>query len=378
MNDLKIKFISCLIKIQNATLLLLQKIIWRSSPSQVENIIVYKNGNIGDIVTAYPTIELIRLKYPHSKIVFLTSPGKENLISAASLLESQGLVDKVLYYYDGKILSLFRQIRNEKFDICFMMSDDRSVFLKELRNLLFFSLLNIKYLYGFSVNRVKFWENSFAQKIPYPYKNEVERNIDAANLGEYQITNLFKYEYIDISDKIFHVTKNINNALVIATGAKLKSKQWDKNNFFQIAKLWLQNKGDILFIGSKKDSEDVDLIMNKLEDWKMRTKLIFKSNNSLNLCGQTTLEETILLIDKSNVMVANDSGPAHLSSFTNTKVITIQAPRDFKLKWDPYLSKKFVFRPSNTAVCPCSVESCNYCINNIIHSDVWNKLKGFA
>ena len=84
------------------------------------------------------------------------------------------------------------------------------------------------------MNRVKFWENSFAQKIPYPYKNEVERNIDAATLGEYQITNLFKYEYIDISDKIFHVTKNINNALVIATGAKLKSKQWDKNNFFQI------------------------------------------------------------------------------------------------------------------------------------------------
>ena len=79
------------------------------------------------------------MKYPHSKIVFLTSPGKENLISAAGLLESQGLVDKVLYYYDGKILSLFRQIRNEKFDLCFIMSDDRSVFMKELRNLLFFS-----------------------------------------------------------------------------------------------------------------------------------------------------------------------------------------------------------------------------------------------
>ena len=72
---------------------------------KVDNIIIYKNGNIGDIITIYPAIKLIRLKYPNARIVFLTSPGSKNLISAASILESQNLIDETLYYYDGKIFT---------------------------------------------------------------------------------------------------------------------------------------------------------------------------------------------------------------------------------------------------------------------------------
>ena len=380
MIDLKIAFISALLKIQNIILLSLKKIIWRTVPSKVSNILIYKIGNIGDIVTAYPTIKTIRLKYPDAKITFLSSPGSKNLISAANLLESQNLVNELIYYYDGKIFPLFNIIRQRNFDLCFIMSDDRIVFLKEIRNLFFFALLKIKYLYGFSVNRIKFYETSFAQKIPYPYKNEVERNLQIFNFPTNQIDQLFSYSLLDndISNKIFDVTKISNNTLIIATGAKLKSKQWDKNNFFEIAKLWLKNKGDVLFIGDKKDGEDANIMIGKLEQWKMRTELMFESNDWYNLCNKTTLDETIFLIQKSVAMIANDSGPAHLSSLTNTKTVTIQAPRDFKLKWDPYFSKELVLRPSKNAICRCSFDLCGYCINDITYNEVWHKLKGFA
>jgi len=380
MINLKITFISALLKIQNTILLSLQKTIWRTTPSKVSNILIYKNGNIGDIIIAFPTIKAIRLKYPDAKITFFTSPGPKTAISAAHLFESQNLVNELIYYYDGKVFPFFSIIRQRNFDLCFVMSDDRTVFLKEIRNLFFFALLKIKYLYGFSVNRIKFFETSFAQKIPYPYKNEVERNLQILNFPTNQIDQLFSYSLLDndISNKIFDVTKISNNTLIIATGAKLKSKQWDKNNFFEIAKLWLQNKGDVLFIGDKKDSEDADIMIGKLEQWKMRTELMFESNNWYNLCNKTTLDESIFLIQKSVAMIANDSGAAHFSSLTNTKIVTIQAPRDFKLKWDPYFSKELVLRPSKTPLCRCSLDSCGYCINDITHNDVWHKLKGFA
>ena len=223
-----------------------------------------------------------------------------------------------------------------------MMSDDRSTFLRELRNLFFFSFLNIKYLHGFSVNRVKFSENNFAQKIPYPYENEVQRNINTTKIND-QI-NLFEYSHNDISDDISNNAKKLNNALIIATGAKLESKKWDDNNFFEIAKLWIRNKGDIVFIGNRTDGIVADNIILRLESWKKRTELMFKTNNYYNLCNKTTLSETIYMISEGVAMIANDSGPGHLSSFTSTKVVTIQAPQDFKLKWDPYLSKEFVLR----------------------------------
>ena len=145
MKHLKIGFISILLKIQN-NIILLEKIIWRSTPAEINDIIIYKNGNIGDIITAYPAIRQIRLQYPNAKILLLTSPGARNLSSSASILKSQDIVDEIIYYYDGKILYLRDKIRKRNFDLCFMMSANRTTFFRELRNLLFFSTLNIKYL----------------------------------------------------------------------------------------------------------------------------------------------------------------------------------------------------------------------------------------
>ena len=242
-----IMLISALLKVQNAILRILQKIIWTSLPATINNIIIYKNGNIGDIITAYPAIALIKLKYPQAKIVLLTSPGSKDLISAASILKSQNLVNEILYYYDGKIFPFFQIIRRKKFDLCFMMSDDRSTFLRELRNLFFFSFLNIKYLDGFAVNRVKFAENSFSQKIPYPYENEVKRNINTTRINSDE-NNLFQYNHNDISDIIYDNVQILNNALIIATGAKLESKKWNDNNKLPCIYISLRNNLNFFWV----------------------------------------------------------------------------------------------------------------------------------
>jgi len=375
MTYLKIAFVSILLKIQNNILLLLQKIIWRSPPSEINNILIYKNGNIGDIITAYPAIKTIKLEYPNAKITLLTSPGLKQLTSAATIFESQGLVNEIIYYYEGKIFLLFSKIRENNFDRCFVMSDSRTHFLRELRNLFFFSFLKIKYLDGFSVNTIKFFQNSFAQKIPYPYEHEVDRNLKRLDIKPDDNIKSFEFYNNNIPKKILEISQKLDNALVIATGAKLTSKKWNQNNFFEIAKLWIRNKGDIVFIGNKKDGEDADNIIAKLEEWKIRTNLLFEFHNYYNFCNTTTLNETIFLIQNSSAMIANDSGPAHLSSFTDTKVVTIQASQDFRLKWDPYLSTNFVLRPKRKSICKCSIDSCGYCINDIKYNDGWIKLK---
>lgn len=377
MKHLKIGFISILLKIQN-NILLLEKIIWRSTPAEINDIIIYKNGNIGDIITAYPAIRQIRLQYPNAKILLLTSPGARNLSSSASILKSQDIVDEIIYYYDGKILYLRDKIRKRNFDLCFMMSANRTTFFRELRNLLFFSTLNIKYLRGFSVTRSNFFQKIYAEKIPYPYQNEVERNFENLNIKIPKKNDIFEFSQHKLSNKISDTTKKFNNPLIIATGAKLVSKKWNEDNFFEIAKLWIRNKGDIVFIGNKQDREVADSIIVKLKEWQQRTELMFQSHNYYNFCNIATLDESISLIQCGSAMIANDSGPAHLASFTDTKVVTIQASQDFKLIWDPYFSKDLVLRPNRFSVCKCSAESCGYCINDIKYDHVWEKLKGFG
>ena len=143
MNYLKILIVSSLLFFQNSILVFLQKIIWRKKPLKVKNILVYKVGNIGDIVTAYPATRLIRSKYPDANIDFLTSAGPKikKWTSAASLLQSQQIVNNIIFYSDGNILPISKNIRESEYDLCFYMSDDRTYFIRELRNLLFLAEL---------------------------------------------------------------------------------------------------------------------------------------------------------------------------------------------------------------------------------------------
>lgn len=360
MNYLKILIVSSLLFFQNSILVFLQKIIWRKKPLKVKNILVYKVGNIGDIVTVYPATRLIRSKYPNANIDFLTSAGPKikKWTSAASLLQSQQIVNNIIFYSDGNILPISKNIRESEYDICFYMSDDRTYFIRELRNLLFFSTLKIKYLLGSSVNTIKFFQKSYATKNPYPYEHEVDRNIKLTKLSTGEHFNFFYYKH-NSSNEIIERSRNINNALIIATGAKINQKKWDLNNFFEIANLWLHNEGDVVFIGNKEDDIDAKKIISKMNELESCGKNI-SENKYYNFCNKTSLEDTVYLIDKGKVMIANDSGPAHLSSFTQTKVVSIQASLDFKIKWDPYLSKKFVMRSSN--------------INSIKYTQAWDKI----
>jgi ADP-heptose:LPS heptosyltransferase len=374
MNYIKIFIVSSLLKLQNFILLFLQKIIWRYKPNKVKNILIYKVGNIGDIVTSYPAIRLMRLKYPNAKIDLLTSAGSsfKKWHSAASLLKSQKIVDKIIFYSDGNIFSLFPEIRYANYDLCFYMSDSRTHFMREVRKLIFFSLLKIRYVFGFSVSSIGFFRNSYAKKIPYPYINEVDRYLNVIQISKKNNEDLFTYNQ-NGSLKIQKKMEKINNSLTIATGAKWNKKKWDLDNFFQIAKLWLENRGDIIFVGNADDRIDAEKIINKINKYYAHSGSIL-NYRYYNFCNETTLEETIYLIEKSAVMIANDSGPAHLSSFTKTKVVTIQAPQDFKLKWDPYLSRDFVLRPQRKDVCNCAKNTCGLCINDITPNLAWEKI----
>lgn len=361
MLTLKINFVSTIIKIQNVILTILRNLIWPFSTSTVNSILIYKIGNIGDIITAYPAIQLIRKNYPNAKITFLTSPGSQKLKSSAQILKDQKLIDEILYYFDGKIFTHFFKIRSLKIDLCFVMSHDKTSFFTELRNMIFFSTLNIKSTIGFNVNRVNFFVNAYSRKLPYPYKNEVDRNIEILNLSRLKNINFFSYKFGQISKKISDVAVKSRNPLIISVGAKIKSKKWDIKKFLEISKKWIAEKGDIILIGGNDDLIDANYLNENLNRWIKKNN--FDKNMIYNLCSNTSIDESIFLIANSTVLLSNDSGPAHLSSFTKTKVVSIQAPRDFKYKWDPYFSKKLVIRKN---------------IKKISIDEVWEKLKYFC
>ena len=192
------------------------------------------------------------------------------------------------------------------------------------------------------------------------------------NFSSNDIKELFFYKKNETEKLV-----EFKNSISIAIGAKFSYKKWSLSNFFEVSKLFLIKMENpiIFYIGDKSDKVQVDKIIQLLKKDKDILNLNININDALkNLCNKTSMNESINIIQNSKILLCNDSGPAHLSSFTNTKTISIQSPSDFRLKWDPYFSKDLVLRPFNE-ICSCTLKDCN-CIDLITYDKVWDLTKG--
>jgi ADP-heptose:LPS heptosyltransferase len=377
MLHVKIFLSNTFLYIENFILILIQNVYWFRKPENISNILIYKIGNIGDLVTAYPAIKIVRYKFPKAKITLLTSTGDKKRIktknwrkgvSGVSIFENQNTIDDILYYEKvdmESITKLINEIRAKKFDRAFIMSASNTSFLREFRNLIFFAFLKIKYVSGFSITFPSIFKKSFSLQKPFLLRNEVDRYIYNLNLGISFESKFFNYEFSNINNDIKYRLQSINKPLVVALGSKFKNRKWDIDKFQNIIEKWHSQIGDIIFIGNKDDHIESERIINQLKKNK-------SGNYPMNFCGQTSIEESIYIIQSSSAMIANCSGPAHLASLTKTKVVTIQSSYSFPNVWGSYFSKKYVLRP-HKGICDEDIEFCN-CINKVTVNEAWKNL----
>src|ERR1700692_4487755 len=87
---------------------------------QVETIIVFRIGSLGDTVVALPCFHRIERSFPNSRRIVITDiPASQKAASKESVLRRSGLIDGVIYFppaprKSGDFLRLWRQIRKTK------------------------------------------------------------------------------------------------------------------------------------------------------------------------------------------------------------------------------------------------------------------------
>ena len=66
------------LKISNKILDFFYKIFWVGKKNEIKKILIFKVGNIGDMIVCYPAIRALRKKFSKAEITMLTSPGSLN------------------------------------------------------------------------------------------------------------------------------------------------------------------------------------------------------------------------------------------------------------------------------------------------------------
>ncbi|MBU1075867.1 MAG: glycosyltransferase family 9 protein [Spirochaetes bacterium] len=256
----------------------------------MKKVLIIRFSSLGDVVLVHPVIKKLHDK---GYTVDLLTKKKYK-----EIFQYNPYVNTVFCLEEHRnLLSLAIALKKEKyFRVLDLHKNLRSAFIK-----LFFFLKSVTYkkfrmrrmlLVRFKINLLK--NNSVIRN----YMNVLKKLDVPFNEKDFSYRVFFK---ADKKSKY----KTGKRSIVAAPFARHFTKEWA--NYKELLEK-LQKRNHIFIIGEKKDHRRADE---------------FNLTNATNLCGKLNFNEVLVLIDKSLLLITNDSGIMHLGAGTDTPIITV-------------------------------------------------------
>jgi heptosyltransferase-2 len=271
---------------------------------------VVQTAFLGDVVLATPLLGALRLKYPRAHLALLTTP------TGAEILAGLPAVDQIISFDKRKrdrgsmaTLALRRKLREQGFDLA--LCPHRSA-----RTALLTALARIPRRIGFADAALPWlYQTTVVRDLS---RHEVLRNLQlldplggpppgfqaALLLGQAQSLDLTR---LGLSGNGLKVG--------LCPGSVWPTKRWTAPGYAALADLLQQQfQAKVFLLGSPEDAA----VAAEVEALCRRPVQ--------NLVGRTTLPELVAVIDRMNLLVANDSAPVHIASARRVPVVAIFGP----------------------------------------------------
>ena len=342
-------------------------------PDHVQNIIIVKFLGIGSISRSISTISHLKIKFPNSKITFVTFKENESLMKITKIIDDYYLIDKKNFL--TLLIDFLKLVfkLNKKNSILIDL-EVHSYFAK-----IFCLLINSNLKLGFFVNsKDQFYDKSFLFeddvfieenyfKILNYFNCEPRDNVDTfslLDLNDSSYTLKQKLNEINISetDKFFLI--NINASELC------EERKWDTSNFSSLIKNLLKINFKILLIGSLSEKKNIDHLMKNFQ---------YFSDRLFNMAGKTSIGELFCILKYyKNVFVTCDTGPLHLANISKCATISLWGPGTPKSYAEYYENHKIFYKNVHCSPCiyihtnaPCNGK--NICMQDISVKEVLNE-----
>lgn len=337
---IKLAIVDLLVITENLLLFILNLLLFPARIKKPKTILIYKIGNIGDIICAVPSFIAIRRAYPGARITLLTSPGRQGAKGAKDFLEGAWYLDELKVYYSEDIDSFTKKIlflkiiQIEKPDLFIHVPDDLSGLWLLLRSMIFAKAIKSRSAFGFVIRTIRLFKKT---QVDYLYdKTEVESLIDLLRANKLPVSkvefdlpvsqeNREKVKALLREKWPLFLPQDILVVLVPGGSAKRITNRWPVERFRELTKYLIEKwNAKIVIIGSKGE--------------KQLAFEIGKGINSqavLNVTGQDILEDAALL-RHSKLLIANSTGPLHIAALLGIPVLGFFSVRDVPGRWSPY------------------------------------------
>lgn len=282
---------------------------------------------IGDIVTVVPVLKRIS-EFPHmslsitvksrieAEVITLLCPEVDiKFIYFQEILKSKGLI--------MSFLSLIRRIRKLGPDIIIAQYGVDSI-KSSLLSLLSGAKIRIGWKGPFSFFNTTTLIPTDLHKIDENIK--VLKNIDI-NTDDL-LDSYPKYSSIGIKFSQTYINellsqKSLNIVISPGSGEVEKHKRWPQKSFISLINLILSghNNVSVFLVGSLAEKELCEEIKQNSD-----------SKTSIhNLAGKTSIKELLELLSRADLTITNCNGVSHLACTTNSPIIGLYGPTDYRI-----------------------------------------------
>lgn len=339
------------------------------------NILIIKLSAIGDVVHSLPLLEVLKDRFPLSKIDWVVEEDASGIIEDHPDIDQliifprknwiKRFIKKGEYRSVGKeVVNFLKELKKKKYDI---IVDLQGLFKSGILTFIARGRRKIALNGGREASSI-FVNERVA--IPDPNIHALERYLYIARyLG---VTELDWNGQIPIhnTDKRYvnHLLKKIGNGrtlIAVNPMAKWETKLWGLDRFACLAdRIKEELNAVVIFTGSESDTKPIKTILSRM------------NTSALNLAGKTTLKELAYLYQKCAIVISTDTGPMHIAAaMTSPVVIALFGPTS-PFKTGPYGAKHRVIR-TGLECSPCFKKKCDdmSCMKKIAVEMVFEAVK---
>ena len=312
-----------------------------------KRILIVNVNWIGDVLFSTPFIKAIRDAYPDGYIACLLHPR------CAQILKGSPRIDEIIIYDEegehrgiiGKLM-LILYMRKIRFDMAFILH--RS-FTKALLTF----LAGIKERIGYPTkNRGILLTRTIG--LPEEEVHKVEYFLGLARGSNIKVIESSYEFFVQDADRESirkflkkHGVTDKDRLIVLCPGGNWAPKRWPKKKFAELADMFVEKlNAKIVLSGAEKDAGlvgDIRTMMKKIP---------------IISCGLTTLKDLGALLERADLVVANDSGPMHLAVAMKSNVIALFGPTSSGLT-GPYGKGNYRVIRKTEGSHPGALEGCN-------------------
>ncbi len=307
----------------------------------IKKILIIKFRGIGDVVLSTIILDSLKHNFPNAHIDYLVDSPSDQFLKPLEIVD-----ETIVYKKKGltQKIKLFQKVRNNKYDIIFdFFANPFSA------QLTYYS--GAKYRAGFPYKGRKYAYNLIGPEERNKF-HAAELHLEMLRLINLELENKFLYFGIPQKDLSFannyfsSYFSSDDNVIAISPSGGWASKKCEPNVFAQIAdEIVKRYKVKILILWGPEDKLEAEEITNKM-------------NGNFTLAPKTSITEMGAIIKNCKILIANDSGPMHISTAVGTATLSLHGPTSPHLQ-GPFGAKHTWVRNELLDCIECNLLECN-------------------